>query len=217
VGRAVSDTRGDADHRAAGKAADEACQRAVHSCDHDDAVGSLEVREHPGKPMDAGDPDVLVDDDRRAEQRGTDLDLTHDGPVGRAAGDDDDEPARLRHATRHPDAARMRILLRVGRYLADGPARRLVGARRKDAAGPALEQRGEDPRDLLRRLPFRENGLGSTLSELAMEVDASESQVTNRQFGEPLERVVRARRSRPNGLEELAEIVAEPGHRAIVR
>ena len=50
-----------------------------------------------------------------------------------------------------------------------------------------------------------------------MDVDPGEPEVAIRQLGEPLERVVRARRPGANTLEQLAEIVAKPGHRAIVR
>ena len=50
-----------------------------------------------------------------------------------------------------------------------------------------------------------------------MEVDPREAEVAIRQLREALERVVGARRPGANTLEQLAEIVAKPGHRAIVR
>jgi hypothetical protein len=50
-----------------------------------------------------------------------------------------------------------------------------------------------------------------------MEVDAREAEVSEGQLREHLERVVGASRPRPNAFEEAAEVVAKPGHRAIVR
>ena len=95
--------------------------------------------------------------------------------------------------------------------------RRVVRPCREDASSPALEKRGEDRRDLLRRLALGENRFRSPLTELAVEVDAGEPEVPIGQLGDGLERVVRARRPGTNTLEQLAEIVAEPSHRAIVR
>jgi hypothetical protein len=50
-----------------------------------------------------------------------------------------------------------------------------------------------------------------------MEVDASEAEVAERQLRQALERVVDRRRPLADAVEELAEVVAEPGHKAIVR
>ena len=217
VRRAVADTRGHADHRAAREPADEARERTVHPRDHDDAVGPLEIGERRTEPVDARDADVLVHGDGRPEQLRADLHLAHDRAVGRAGGDHDDEAAGLRHAAGDPDAACERVLLGLRGHLADGRARRVVGARREDASSPALEKRGEDRRDLLGRLALGENRLRGALAELAMDVDPGEPEVAIGQLGEGLERVVRARRPGANTLEQLAEIVAKPGHRAIVR
>ena len=46
--------------------------------------------------MEAGDADVLVEDDARAEQLGPDPGLVQYGPVGRAGREHDGEPCRLR-------------------------------------------------------------------------------------------------------------------------
>ena len=91
-----------------------------------------------------------------------------------------------------------------GGHLADGRARRVVGARREDASSPAVEECGEDRRDLLGRLALGENRLRGPLAELAMDVDPGEPEVAIGQLGEGLERVVRARRPGANTLEQLA-------------
>ena len=124
--------------------------------------------------------------------------------------------ARLGHAPRDPDAAREDVLLRLRRDLEHGAARGLVRARREHAAGPALEQRGEDAGDLLRRLALREDRLRSALSQLAMNIDAGEAEVEIGQAGELLDGLLGARRPSAHALEELAEIIAKTGHEAIV-
>ena len=90
-----------------------------------------------------------------------------------------------------------------------------IRSRGKDAPCSTVEKRREDPSNLLGRLPFGENGLGCALSKLAMEVDAGEAEVSKRQRGETLERVVRARRPDANVLEQLSQIVAKPCHRTL--
>ena len=54
------------------ESAHEARERAVHPGDHDDAIRPLEIRQRRCEPVDAGDADVLVDDDGRPEELGTD-------------------------------------------------------------------------------------------------------------------------------------------------
>jgi hypothetical protein len=132
--------------------------------------------------VDARDPGVLVDDDRRPEELRADPDLVDDRPVGRPRRHDGDEPPRFRHAARHPHAASERVLLGLRSHLADGDAGPLVRARREDAPGSALEQRGEDRGDLIGRLSLGEDGLGSALPKLAVGVDAGEPEIAIRQL-----------------------------------
>ena len=157
-----------------------------------------------------------MDDDCRSEELGADPHLAHDGAVRGSGRDDGDEAARLGNAARDPDAARERILLGIGHDLAHGRPRRVVCPRREHASRAAFEQCDEDLRHLLRGLPLGEHGLRRALSKLPVEVDPREAEVAVRQLGEPLERVVGARRPGANTLEQVAEIVAKPGHRAIV-
>jgi hypothetical protein len=109
------------------------------------------------------------------------------------------------------------VLLRLRSHFADGGAGRLVRARREDAPGSALEQRGEDRGDLLGGLPLGEDGLGSALPKLAVGVDPGKPEVAIGQLRQTLERVVGGRRPVANGLEQLAQIFPKPAHGAIVR
>ena len=152
----------------------------------------------------------------RSEKLRADPNLAHDGAVRGSGRDHGDEPPRLGNAAGDPDAARERILLGFGNDLADGGPRRVVCPRREDASRAAFEECNEDLRDLLRGLSLGENGLGRTLSKLPVKVDSREPEISVRQLGETFQRVVGARRPGPHTFEKVAEIVAEPGHRAIV-
>ena len=217
VRRAVAHAGRHADHRPARETADEARERAVHPRDHDDAVGPLDVGQRRRESVHAGDTDVLVDDDCRAEELRADPHLAYDGAVRGSRRDHGDDAPRLGNAACDPDAARERVLLDFGHGLADGGPRGVVCARREHASRAAFEKCHEDLRDLLRGLPLGENDLGRTLPKLPMKVDPREPEIAVRQLGEPLQRVVGARRPGPHTFEKVAEIVAEPGHRAIVR
>ena len=166
--------------------------------------------------MQAGDADVLVDDDARAEQLRADPRLVQTGPSDVPA----ETMATSPRGSGTPRATQMHrasASSSASSDLANGGARCLVGASGEDAARSAFEQRGDDPRDLLGRLALGEHGLGRTLAKLAMDVDAGEAEVSDT----AAPRVARARRRgylpAAHGLEQLAEIVAEPCHRAIVR
>ena len=166
--------------------------------------------------MDARDADVLMDDDGRPEQLSPNPSLANDRAVGGACGDDGNDTAGLGHTSRYPDATREHVLLSLRRNLANGAPGCIVRACGQNASGSSVEQRREDARDLLWRLTLREHGFRSTLSKLAMKVDAREAEVAIWELRESLERFVGARLADADALEELAEIVAEPGHRAIV-
>ena len=114
----------------------------------------------------------------------------HDGSVRCPCGDHGDEASRLRHAPCDPDAARECVLLGLGDRLAHGRACSVVGPRREHAPCASFEKRDEDAHDLLGRLPLGENGLRSALAQLAMEIDACESEIAVR----AARRAARARR-----------------------
>ena len=111
----------------------------------------------------------------------------------------------LGHAACDPDAARERVLLGVRHDLAHRRARRVVGARGEHASCPAFEERDEDLRHLLGRLPFGENGFGSALAKLSVDVDAREAEIAIRKRGELLECVLGCSSSRLDGLEQCAQ------------
>ena len=190
---------------------------AVHAGHDDHAVRALEIGERGREAMDTGDADVLVDDHGRAEQLRADARLPHDGPVGRAGGNYNHQTPGLGHSARDPDAAGERVLLRLRRDLAHRGTHVAVRPRHEHAPGAALDERLHDARDLLGSLSLREDRLRRALAQLAVEVDAREAEVAERERAQPLERLVRCRRSRPDLVEERAQIIAEPGHSAIVR
>ena len=214
--RAVAHARRHADHGASCETADEARERAVHPRDYDDAVGSLEIGKRGGEPVHARDAHVLVDDDGRPEKLRANSSLAHDRAVGSSRGDDRDNTTGLGNASCDPDATSERVLLSLRRDLANSRARRIFRACGENASGSPIEKRHEDLRNLVGRLAFGEHRFGSALAKLAMDVHAREAEVAIRELRESLERVVRARLTDSDALEELAEIIPKAGHRAIV-
>ncbi len=206
-----------ADHRCPGEPADEARERAVHTGHDDHAVRPLEVGQHAGEAVDACDTDVLVHDDLRPEQLRPDAGLPHHGPVGRPGRDHEHQPAALGEPARDPDAPRQRVLLGPRRDLAHRRAYLLVRPGDEHAARSALDERLHDACHLLRSLPLREHGLRGALSQLAVEVDAGEAEVAEREGAEALERVLGRGAPRADVVEERAQIVAKARHAAIVR
>ena len=109
------------------------------------------------------------------------------GAVRGPGRDDRDQAARLRHRPGDPDSPRQRVLDRVAGDRPDRAAKLLGRARDQHAAGTPLQHRRDDPRDLLRGLAVRQDGLGRTLAQLAMQVGPGEAEVAERQSRECLE------------------------------
>jgi hypothetical protein len=124
--------------------------------------------------------------DIRPEQLRADPRLGDHRAVRCPGGHDRNEPARRRHAAGNPRQPRPRVLLRVRRHPREGGARGVVGARDEHAPGAAIEQGARDCLDLLGRLALSEDGLRRSLSQLAVDVDAREPQVAERQLREPV-------------------------------
>ena len=127
--RAVAGAGRHADHGRGHEPADHGGERRVLAGDDDHAVRAPQVGERGREPVQPGDARVRVHDDRRAEQLRPHARLVHHRPVRRAAGDDRDQPARLRHVARDPREPRALVLLARPARRAAAPPRAAASAR----------------------------------------------------------------------------------------
>ena len=190
-GRPVADARGQADDRGGDEAADHGGEGGVLAGGDDDAVGAAEVLEGRGEAVEAGDADVLVDVDGRAEELGPDPGLVDGRAVGGPARDDRHAPATAAGSSGRPRRTRARAC-----SCASGAARRT--AARAAASARVTSTLAAPPSSIeatiasisLGGLALGEDRLRRALAELAVEVDAGEAEVVERQP----RRAARARR-----------------------
>ena len=90
-------------------------------------------------------------------------------------------PSGLRHPASQPHHAGLGVLLEaVDRGSRGGPGG-LVGAGDDDRLGPALDEPGDDRRDLIGPLPLGEHGLRHALPKPALGVEPREAEVEDRE------------------------------------
>jgi hypothetical protein len=162
--------------------------------------------------MNARDADVLVHDHSGAEKLGPDPSLVQHRAVRGTGRDHRYSPVRLGYRASDPNGPGDHTLLRVRSDLPNSFPRRLVRPRDENTPCSTLQHRNDDLRDLVGGLPFGKHDLGGALPELAMQVDAGESEVPVRQSGELLDGRGRFYLALAHGLEQRFQLGSQTGH-----